>query len=309
MPEERALNLSCASPDSGTRLLRPFLSLPRATLETYAKARGLDWVDDESNADDRLTRNYLRREIIPLLKARFPSATRTLTRAAAHFSESAELLAAVAGEDRRAVCAGLGQAYGGALSRAAFLKLPPMRARNLLRYEFLRRGRRAPPARWLDEALRQLRAVRADAQLRLSHDAIEIRLYRGKIHFLPLPWQTPVPCLWQGEAELAWGSGGRIRFVATEGTGLSRALLETAPVRLALRQGGEKLRLGLAGSRRSLKDLLREAALPPWERAALPFLWCGGQLVWIGGIGSDCAFRCPPGAPGIEPVWEKTGEG
>ncbi len=308
MPEERLLNASPTSSGPGVRLLRPFLSLPRVALETYAKARELTWVDDESNTDSKLTRNYLRREVMPLITARFPAAGQALVRAAAHFSESAELLAAVAEEDRRAVSAESGRMPGGMLIRERFLNLPLARARNLLRHEFLRRGRPSPPTRWLDEALRQLRAVGADSRLQLGHDAIEIRLYRDGIYFLPLPQLSPVPRFWQGEMELPWDSGnvrGWVRFVDTEGTGLSRALLQTAPVCLMPRRGGEHLRLNTFASRRSLKNLLREAAFPPWERAALPLLWCGERLVWVGGTGSDCSFLCPPGAPGIEVIWER----
>ena len=47
---------------AGPALLRPLLALPRAALDAYARARGLGWVDDESNADTGIRRNYLRHD-------------------------------------------------------------------------------------------------------------------------------------------------------------------------------------------------------------------------------------------------------
>src|SRR4029077_17397502 len=47
---------------AGPALLRPWLAMPRAAIEAYAQSQGLSFVDDESNADRALKRNYLRHE-------------------------------------------------------------------------------------------------------------------------------------------------------------------------------------------------------------------------------------------------------
>jgi len=56
----------------GVNVLRPLLNVSRATLEAYCKTRGLQWIEDPSNQDQRYDRNYLRHEIVPLLKKRWP---------------------------------------------------------------------------------------------------------------------------------------------------------------------------------------------------------------------------------------------
>ncbi|HVJ72530.1 MAG TPA: tRNA lysidine(34) synthetase TilS, partial [Casimicrobiaceae bacterium] len=56
-------------------------------------------------------------------------------------------------------------------------------------------------------------------------------------------------------------------------------------------------------ARRALKSLLREAALPPWERDALPLVVCGEALVAVPGIGVDVAWRAAPGQAGWLPIW------
>jgi tRNA(Ile)-lysidine synthase len=49
-------------PGTRARLLRPLLAMSRAEIETYARLRGLEWVEDESNLDTLRKRNFLRHE-------------------------------------------------------------------------------------------------------------------------------------------------------------------------------------------------------------------------------------------------------
>lgn len=49
---------------------RPFLMVPRATIEVQAKNRGIEWMEDESNQDIVHERNWMRHVIIPQLMER-----------------------------------------------------------------------------------------------------------------------------------------------------------------------------------------------------------------------------------------------
>src|SRR5262249_46018121 len=94
MPLVRPLQRDCM-------LLRPFLALPGAAIEAYARAREVAWVDDESNATTTLKRNFLRHEVAPRLAAAFPGYPATLARAAVHQGEAAALLDDLAAIDSR----------------------------------------------------------------------------------------------------------------------------------------------------------------------------------------------------------------
>ncbi|HEV8260585.1 MAG TPA: tRNA lysidine(34) synthetase TilS, partial [Burkholderiales bacterium] len=79
-------------------ILRPLLEVTRNDIEVYAKTRKLEWIEDDSNADSRYDRNFLRNELLPRLDARFPAYRETLSRASrnlADYSELAEDLAAL----------------------------------------------------------------------------------------------------------------------------------------------------------------------------------------------------------------------
>lgn len=128
----------------GAKILwRPLLAVPRREILAHARARRLSWVEDASNRDDALTRNFLRLHVGPLLETRFPRWRESLARAARHFAGA---------EDQ---------------------------AQRALR-EFLRaRGLRAPSEAKLVEMLRQLSA--SGARTAIEHDGARLRVYRGRV--------------------------------------------------------------------------------------------------------------------------------
>jgi len=67
-----ARGMPAAGRIGGKRLLRPLLGVSRDDILAYAGAHRLQWVDDESNADEALTRNFVRRRLAPLIATRFP---------------------------------------------------------------------------------------------------------------------------------------------------------------------------------------------------------------------------------------------
>lgn len=62
------------------RVARPLLGFTRAELRDYLRARGAIWLEDPTNQDTDLERNYLRHEILPRLQARFTGASEALAR-------------------------------------------------------------------------------------------------------------------------------------------------------------------------------------------------------------------------------------
>lgn len=283
---------------SGPVLIRPLLDVPRSALDDYAAAHGLQWIDDESNDDLHFRRNYLRRDVLPQLEEKFPGARKSLARAASHFAEGAQLLDELAAIDRAAVTSPAGR-----IVLLGFNALAPSRARNLLRHEWLAAGFRAPDVRWIDEALKQLASADELAETCLETRDGKLHVYRGELYVVGrVPDAPALPLAWDGEFELPW-AGGRVRFEPVVGRGIRRALLTAGDVFLKARQGGERLQLQANRPRRSLRNLLQEAAMPPWERGRLPFLWCGDRLLWVGVLGVDAGAACATGEEGILPVW------
>lgn len=276
--------------------LRPLLAVGRVELLAYARAHHLDWVDDESNRDIRYRRNALRQQVMPLLAAHFPGSNTTLARAAALQADAAELLDDLAQLDAAAAI------DGHRLDCAALAELSPPRARNLLRHFVERHGLPMPNARQLNEALRQLLDARHDARVCVGLGAVEVWRFRGGAYLVPGAPPPSPPVRWRGEEMVLVPSAGiTVHMDAVTGAGLKRALLTSGEVILGTRQGGERLRLHAAGPHRTLKNLLQEQAIPPWQRDRLPLLWCNGRLLWAAGVGIDIDGLAGPGEAGVLP--------
>ena len=160
------------------RILRPLLAVARAEIEAYARARGLAWIDDESNADTGLTRNFLRHEVLPLLGGRFPAVERNLARTAGNFAEADALLGELARSDWQVA------ADGDALRLAALRELSLPRLKNLLRFRLRELGWPAPAAERLEEFARQLQTAGADRHPALDLEAGRMVAGRGRLRWI-----------------------------------------------------------------------------------------------------------------------------
>jgi tRNA(Ile)-lysidine synthase len=254
----------------GKRLLRPLLQVSRDDILAHAAAHGLQWVEDESNADETLTRNFVRRRLAPIIAMRFPRWRQSLARAARHFS-GVEL-----------------------------------DARALLREFLAAQGLRAPSEAKLVEMLKQLTS--AGARTLVEHEGMRLRVYRGRLAVAPAAPEAPfAPLRWQGERCLAIPAlGGELRFRRARGKGID-ARHKSLQVRL--RAGGERLQPDARRPRRTLKNLFQEAGVPPWQRERLPLLFDGDALVWAPGLGIDARYQAAARAAGLVPEWraaEKT---
>lgn len=182
MPVERAFG--------GMRLLRPLLTCSRSDIEAYARSVSLDWIEDESNADTALTRNYVRRDLMPVLSGRFPQAEAALAQSAAHFAEAAELLDELAEHDWQKVR----DEDSACIPELRTLSLA--RIKNLLRYRLRQLGWQVPVQSRLDEFARQLLCAAPDRHPELRLPAGIMRLAQRRLRWLPatdaygLPFRT-----------------------------------------------------------------------------------------------------------------------
>ena len=248
-------------------LVRPLLDVPREAILAYAKNHSLEWVEDESNASDAFTRNFIRLRIAPVLAERYPRWREALSRAAGHFSRK------------------------------------EVDQRNLLREFLAQHGLRAPSEAKLVEMLKQLDA--GGANTLIEHDGAQLRLYRGNVSVQKAAAEVafePVP--WRGEARIALPAlGGEVRFRRVRGRGIDSRWL---PLQIKLRSGGERLQPDARRPRRTLKNLFQEAGVPPWQRKKLPLLYRGDELVWAPGLGVDARYQASQKTSGFVPEWRLT---
>ena len=256
----------------GRQLVRPLLGVTRARLADEAASLGVRWRDDPSNVDTAFARNFLRREVLPLLAERWPAAAESLAGVAERASEADALLDELAGLDLTRA--------GGVPARLALdvlRQLPAPRQRLLIRYACQRLDLPTPPAARLDSLLAQF-AARSDAAVHITWPGGEARCWRGRCYLqvplgpLPSDWRSE----WNGHTPLMTPVGAVSAYLAPLGGA-------PQPLTLTLRQGGESLRVAGRG-RRDVKRLLQEAGVPPWQRPRQLLAWHGETLVAVLGV-------------------------
>ena len=299
------------APLGAGRLARPLLACSRTELEAWVRARELTWIEDDTNADERFDRNYLRRSVLPAVRQRWPGVSAAVARSARHAAEAQRLLSALALADLERT------RDGGSLAVKALRALPPDRRRNVLRLWIASAGHTLPDARRLQEIAGPLIDARADAHPRVewaSERTTERTTQAGNgrrlivmrhADRLSIAARGPVLDSAAPPGQLDWDWRESPRCALPDGGALELTPaphgpidLDALPSRLAVswRRGGEKLRVRRGGPRRALKSLLQEAHVPLAERARLPLLLAAGAVIAVADLWIDEAVRASPEA-------------
>lgn len=260
-------------------LARPLLETSRAALSEYANREALHWLEDPSNADRRFDRNFLRHEVVPRLKSRWPDISARLNRSAKHAGEASELLASLAEMDL--------ESLGGRPERLpidGLLGLATARQKNLLRHALRRLGLSTPTAIQLKRILAEVIPARRDAQPLVTWPGASVRRYRNNLYLLPEKLVESPLSVSVSTAEVPLGTGlGVLQFVPGARRGLSERFL-AREVQVRFRQGGEKFQPIGQTHTRKLKKLLQEEGIVPWMRDRLPLIYAGEVLIAVGDL-------------------------
>ncbi|MCQ4287983.1 tRNA lysidine(34) synthetase TilS [Pseudomonas stutzeri] len=268
MPISRALGQG--------KLVRPLLAIDRADLESYARAQELEWIEDPSNASLVHSRNYLRRQVMPVLKQRWPRAPSSMARTAAHLAEAQSLLDELAEMDLLAARAPDDWPWLPlrSLDLSVLRSLSSARQRNALRHWLADFTLLPDTDHWAGwEALRD---AAVDATPRWRLEGGELHRAGRRLWWLYGPWLEAVAGAFPLER--------RVTTLALAGNGavsLEGAMQGAFEIRY--RQGGESMTVPGRG-RRDLKRLLNEAQVPGFVRSRLPLLYLDGELIAIANL-------------------------
>lgn len=274
------------------RLHRPLLMLPRETLAGYARNHGLSWTEDPSNQDQSLDRNYLRHSLLPALSDRFPSLDKRIAQVADTLADNTDALDELGGLSRHPL----------PLSVLDGLGLP---ARIALLRRWLTRHAGAGGVSRL--ALREFLYQLESSNDRLPSLALPtgrlVRYQRALYLAPPAPeLEASYPLALPGELELPHG---RLRVDVcsnpADNGAQPAAIIVSTPLRVCFAAAGLEIRAG--GHQRRVRELMRVAGLPPWQRASLPLLADRDGVAVVPGIAARDAAAGDPDGVAVSVVW------
>ncbi len=297
--------MSLTSSFERRRVIRPLLGYDRQQLVAYADEHQLEWVEDASNRDITYSRNYLRHQIVPLLRARWPAVSGVLARTAERMRRTQILLEEVAAADLQLTESQAVEGLAGTghkMSLSGLGHLSDSRFGNLLSYWLRSRGFKPPSHRQLDRVIAELIRRSGSTSAVNRWPGTEARRYDDWLYVLrPLPQPVALGTrCWDIEQPLVIPElNVKMVAVPVHGAGLARARI-TAPLVVRWRRGGERCRLPTRPHRQKLKKLLQERRVPPWLRARIPLLYVADEIAAVVDYWYCDPFVAGPGEAGIE---------
>jgi tRNA(Ile)-lysidine synthase len=287
---------------------RPLLRLRREELRALLEERGIAWREDSSNASPRFARNRLRSEFLPRLAELGGDAALEALRGFARAVEEFEQHCAgfTSGlswhEPRHAAARASG---AGRLPRAALRALPSPLARRVLARLLAERCGAIPGRATLDRVLAALSAERRHActlpggwSLRAEAEDLALDPPRPQLHAefeaLLVPGSSVrLPC---GRALVCERSASGAEPPRQDWCAeVSADALGPAPrLRVRYARTGDRFRaLGAPGEKR-LARFLQDESIPAAERAQVPLVLHGEELVWVAGVRPSAAHAITP---------------
>lgn len=284
---------------STQKLLRPFLQISRENIVHYAQTYQLAWLEDESNADTRFDRNFLRKEIIPQLKARWPNFNDTVMRSTQHCQEAQSILDELAEQD-------LSQCLvdQNVLSIAPLLSLSQARFNQVIRYLIKQHQALMPSQQQLQQLYLQLTEAGKDKNPEVKLGDVWLRRFKENLYltenYQPVTnwrYDFDLALIDDGFAIVMPDSLGRV-FVNSgekpinekQETAFVLSLPESLhSIAIVFEHDNPKCLPDYRQQSRPLKKVLQELAIPPWQRKRLPLLFINNELAAVFGY-----FVCQP---------------
>ncbi|MBI2785191.1 MAG: tRNA lysidine(34) synthetase TilS [Legionella longbeachae] len=273
-------------------LTRPFLNHSREHLEHYANLHQLSWIEDESNLNTNYSRNFLRMQIIPLLKSKWPGVEGNIARAAIHCQQAKKNLDTLAvidfsmEEKKTGLLAPVD--FQKTLAIDAVSKLSFERIVNVLRFWLKNNQIQMPSTATFSRLIHEVIYANHDAAPEVCWGDILVRRYQRHL-FLDKKNKADLPsCVeWSGFPLTLILGISEINLTARKAKqGL--VIPPKAKIFVKFRTGGEEF--FWHGQTKRLKKLFQDWGIPPWLRERIPLVYFDDKLAAVVGYAMSDLF-------------------
>jgi tRNA(Ile)-lysidine synthase len=273
--------------DDQKSLLRPLLNVNPELIDEYVRTNNIEYVNDESNTDDRFDRNYLRNNVLPNLIKRSPSTLANIARSISLIAEGYQLNESIALLDFKKF---IDQSDLSRIRLDAFNQLPKDRFINLVRFWLSMNDLLMPSMGVMQELFNQMSLKNHPGLNAIDvSKTTKIIAYQDFLWIVNTTKGTDYEIDWHGEKEINLPCNGRLNFIRKKGQGLDFKKLDNLKIRN--RRGGEKIKLSINEPTRTLKNLLNNHQIPPWYRDQFPVLVSDKDVVAVPIFGVNLDYQ------------------
>lgn len=260
-------------------MCRPLLDVSKQKIKEYAQENQLTWIEDPSNKSDDFDRNFLRNQVLPQLKQKWPGLDKTIARSARHCASAHNILEELAKELLNQII----DKADNTLNITQLLKLDFYKQQLVLRQWFTINQLRMPSEKKLQNIIKEVIKAKESRNPEIRGQGYCIRRYRNKLFCITTRHidQEYYEQHWaEVSKKLLLNDGSKLVLFESD-TGIPKIAWEKAKVVVKFRQGSEKIRLPGREGRHSLKKLYQEKAIAPWQRANIPLVYLDNNLAAI----------------------------
>lgn len=270
-------------------IFRPLLGISKREILDYAEHQQLRWIIDESNADNRFDRNFLRNQILPELNQRFGQFSQMVARAAQHCAEQQSLIEELLHDELAARMPEKSR-----FSIDGFEHCSPLKQQQLLRLWLAKNNVPMPSQVQLQAVISELIFANVDKQPQIKLGKMFIRRYQTEIFLCAneiktLSIKDEIPLLPSTEKIMLPDLSSLER--SEHGLTFCKKSREMHRLQLPAELHTKTLiiRFGVTGKvkqyrkpyREEMKKIWQKNSVPPWERASTPLLFWEEWLVAV----------------------------
>lgn len=269
-------------------MCRPLLDVSKQTINDYAKENELCWIEDPSNESDDFDRNFLRNQIIPQLKKRWPALDKTVSRSARHCASTNAITQNLAQQLLNNLCDKKDQT----LCITQLLELDVNKQHLVVRQWFSQQQLRMPSEIMLHRILNEVAVAKTCRNPIVQGRGYCIRRYRKKLYCLKEDHNNfeMHEKSWSSDLNQLKLDGEQQISVVDASEGILKTLWKNSEVSVRFRQGSEKIRLPGRNGSHTLKNLFQEKKIPPWERNSIPLIYLNGSLAAVADLWISADF-------------------
>lgn len=283
-------------PEQRGNIIRPMLDVSRGEINSYLNAHGIPHVEDETNVDERYTRNKVRHQLLPLLEELNHGVADHLNQLAARLKEDEEELSRQGG-----LLAARCECRGKEVTMPAELLLGTPRPIALRAIRQVMEGMELGVSALQLERVLTL-AVHEDPSARLDVPGGMVRREYDRLVFAPTEDRGELPVMALGEGCFRWGvwSVSCVPATCPEKGYISpnEFYLKPKDYLVRSRREGDAIKLGRRPSK-TVKKLMIDEKIPAHRRNCVPVIDCGGAVAALGGFGPDAEYLAREGQPSL----------
>jgi tRNA(Ile)-lysidine synthase len=258
------------------QVIRPLLEVPKENISSFISKHNLIHINDPSNTDCNLERNYIRHEIIPTIKNKWPKAAQNITRSVSHITSQEEYISNYCEIHLQKI------SHGNKLAIIALSEYTFAEQKMLLRAWIMKHNTYAPSSQILNKIFKELIKAKIDRNPIININKIQLRRFKNHIYLLPRSYKKNIET-----QDIIWASNKKTIYIQSINKTLQRngiLMPYHDDFTIKFRIGGEIIARYQDKPSKTLKKLMYECEIPPWDRNNIPLIYYKDELICVVGL-------------------------